>query len=112
MSKITKGSIVFLFITMLILNGGNIISYADSIEENGETSVLFKDFINEVYNNIDKLRVVKNDGEDVTDYFINKTKDLFDKKDYKAIQEIIVNEELAPFIEVTINGKNNNDLRC
>ena len=105
MGKMTKRSLVFLFIMVLILNGSNIISHAESIEENEETSVLFKDFINEAYNNINKLRVVKKDGENVTNYFINKTKDLFDKKDYKAIQEIIVNEELTAFIEIIINGK-------
>ncbi len=108
--KLSKVSIFLLFIALFIFSWGNSISYANNVEENNEVSALFINFINEAYSDMDKFRVINQDREDVTDYFINKTRVLFETKDYKAIQEIIINERLVPSTETTIVNKNNNDL--
>ena len=72
--KLSKVSIFLLFISLFIFSCGNSISYANNVEENNEVSALFINFINEAYSDMDKFRVINQDREDVTDYFINKTK--------------------------------------
>ncbi|MBU5314469.1 hypothetical protein KQI38_20805 [Tissierella carlieri] len=109
MFKVTKVGVVLLII-MMIFSLGNTTSYANNGGENTEVSIFFKNFINEAFSDINKLRVKNHDGEDVTDYFLNKTITLFEKEDYKAIREIIINEELVPSIRKITDIENNIDL--
>jgi len=99
-----------LLIVLFVFNFGNIISYADDSKSDTEVSTFFIDFANKAFTNIDTLHVTNQEGEDVTNYFIDKTENLFKQNDYKAIQDLIVNEKLVPSIENSVVSKTNNDI--
>lgn len=109
MFKVTKVGIGLLII-MIIFSLGNTTSYANSIKVSDEVSPIFIDFMNEAYSNINKLYVTNQDGEDVTNYFKKKVEILLDRKDYKSIQKLIISENLVPYMESTIDPKDNSGL--
>lgn len=109
-SNISKISLALLIIALFIFSMDNTISYANSIKVNDEVSSLFIDFMNEAFSNINKFYVTNQDGEDVTDYFKKEVEILLDRRDYKAIQKLIISENLVPYIESTIDTKNNDGL--
>lgn len=99
--------LLIILIVLLTLDHG---SYAANVELRTKSSSQFVNFINKAYSNTSKLNVLNQQGEDVTNYFVQKTKGLFDKGDYVSIERLISNEKLLPSIEESINARNDNEL--
>lgn len=59
-----------------------------------EVSDLFIEFVDNAFSNLDTLEAKDSKGEDVTKLFIRQAQPLFNKKDYKSIQDLIIEQDL------------------
>lgn len=69
-------------------------------------SPLFFKFINNCFMNLDGVQVIDVNGLDVTKKFINETSNYYSLKDYKTIQNLIVNKNLLVSYKKITPGKN------
>lgn len=78
---------------------------ANENEEEG-VSELFTNFIEKAYENLDGLNVLDVHNNDVTDHFIATTQGLYKNKDYKGIQNVLINEGLDLSYDIIKQVKN------